>query len=119
MIESMVNQGVSINFVLLAWVISSTIKFAQGSGTVAMITTAGIMAALIESITLSYHPIYIYLAIGYGSMTLSWMNDSAFWVISKLSGFDEKQMLKTWTPTLAVMSVLGLLQALLMSWMIP
>ena len=109
----------SFNFIVLAWGISSVIKFAQGSGTVAMITSAGIMLALMESITLPFHPIYIYLAIGFGSMTLSWMNDSGFWVVSKLSGFTEVQMLNTWTVTLASMSVLGLIQTLILSIIIP
>ena len=118
-IEDLSNQGVTINLVLLGWVISSVLKFAQGSGTVAMITTSGIMVALIQSVDLAYHPIYIYLAIGFGSMTCSWMNDSAFWVVSKMSGFTQGQMLRTWTVTLAVMSVLGMAQALLLSWFLP
>lgn len=119
MISAMSQQGTSFNFILLAWIISSVIKFAQGSGTVAMITSAGIMLALMQSISLPYHPIYIYLAIGFGSMTVSWMNDSAFWVVSKLSGFTEVQMLNSWTVTLATMSVLGLIQTLLLSIIIP
>ena len=48
----------------------------------AMIVTSGITAALLNSV-LPYHSICIYMAIGYGSMTVSWMNDSAFWVVSK------------------------------------
>jgi len=119
MISAMSHQGATFNFIVLAWVISSVMKFAQGSGTVAMITSAGIMLALMESITLPFHPIYIYLAIGFGSMTVSWMNDSAFWVVSKLSGFTEVQMLKTWTVTLAIMSILGLIQTLILSMIIP
>lgn len=35
-------------------------------------------------------------------MTVSWMNDSAFWVVSKLSGFTVKQTLNSWTLTLAM-----------------
>lgn len=119
MIYAMSHQGASFNFIVLAWLISSILKFAQGSGTVAMITSAGIMLALMKSITLPFHPIYIYLAIGFGSMTASWMNDSAFWVVSKLSGFTEVQMLKTWTVTLAAMSILGLIQILILSMIIP
>ncbi len=38
----------------------------------------------------------------YGSMTVSWTNDSAFWVVSKLSGFTTKQTLNSWTLTLAM-----------------
>jgi GntP family gluconate:H+ symporter len=44
---------------------------------------------------LPYHPVYIFMAIGFGAMFLSWMNDSGFWVVGKLSGFTEKETLKT------------------------
>ena len=86
---------------------------------VAMIVTSGITAALLKSVVLPYHPNYIYLAIGYGSMTVSWMNDSAFWVVSQMSGFTVPQPLNSWTPTLAIMPVLGLIQALLFSSILP
>lgn len=85
---------------------------------VAMIVTSGITAALLKSV-LPYHSICIYMAIGYGSMTVSWMNDSAFWVVSEMSGFTVPQPLNSWTPTLAIMPVLGLIQALLFSFILP
>ena len=119
MIEGMTSQGVAFNFILLAWGISAVMKFAQGSGTVAMITTAGIMLALMESVDLPFHPVYIYLAIGYGSMACSWMNDSGFWVVSKLSGIPQGKMLSTWTVTLAIISVLGGIQTLILSFIFP
>ena len=59
------------------------------------------------------------MALGYGSMTVSWMNDSAFWVVSEMSGFTVPQPLNSWTPTLAIMPVLGLIQALLFSFILP
>ncbi|MCH7919077.1 MAG: hypothetical protein IIC50_13960 [Planctomycetes bacterium] len=86
---------------------------------VAMIVTSGITAALLKSVVLPYHSICIYMAIGYGSMTVSWMNDSAFWVVSEMSGFTVPQPLNSWTPTLAIMPVLGLIQALLFSFILP
>ena len=85
---------------------------------VAMIVTSGITAALLKSV-LPYHSICIYMALGYGSMTVSWMNDSAFWVVSEMSGFTVPQPLNSWTPTLAIMPVLGLIQALLFSFILP
>lgn len=119
MIEEMTSQGVSLNFILLAWLIAAVMKFAQGSGTVAMITTSGIMTALMQSVDIAFHSVYIYLAIGFGSLLGSWMNDSGFWVVSKLSGITQEQMLKTWTVTLGVISFIGLIQTLLMSFLFP
>ncbi|MHC4324506.1 MAG: GntP family permease, partial [Planctomycetota bacterium] len=59
--------------------ISSMIKIAQGSCTVAMITASAMIAAMLPSTeTLGYHPAYLATAIGGGSMIGSWMNDSGF-----------------------------------------
>ena len=110
----------NISHVLLAWGITAFVRIAQGSATVAMITGAGLMASIIgDGDALVYHPVYIFLAIGFGSITLSWMNDSGFWVVQKLSGFTEKEMLKTWSVLLTMISVAGLLLSLVGSNLIP
>lgn len=109
-----------INYVLLGWIISVVMKTAQGSGTVAMITTSAIMVSLIGTdAALPYHPVYILLAIGFGSVFVSWMNDSAFWVVARMSGFTEQETLRTWTFLLMVISVVGVLQILLLSRIFP
>ncbi len=117
---SLATEGLNVHYILLAWIIAAVMKIAQGSGTVSMITTAAIMAALIgpES-QLPYHPVYILLSIGFGSLFISWMNDSGFWVVARMSGFTEKEGLQTWTFLLAILALVGLLQVLLLSWMFP
>ena len=113
-------EGFNVHYVLLAWLIAAVMKTAQGSGTVSMITSSAIMAALIgPDAQLGYHPVYILLSIGFGSMAFSWMNDSAFWIVSRMSGFTEREALQTWTFLLAAISVVGLLQVFLMSWLFP
>ncbi len=52
-------------------------------------------------------------------MMLSWMNDSGFWVVGKLSGFTEQETLKTWTVVLSVNSIAGLIVTLLASKLLP
>jgi GntP family gluconate:H+ symporter len=80
----------------------------------------GLMSAVIgDGSMLDYHPLYIFLAIGFGSITLSWMNDSGFWVVQRLSGFTEKETLKTWTVLLTAIAVLGLAQTLVFSKILP
>ena len=119
-IQQLASRGYEINLIILAWIIAATMKIAQGSGTVSMITTSGIMVSLLEATdSLPYHPVYILISIGFGSLTVSWMNDSGFWVVGKLSGFTEKETLRSWTVTLALMSVAGLFQTLLLSYLIP
>jgi len=108
-----------ISYILLAWGATAVVRIAQGSATVSMITGVGLMSAVIGGIELDYHPLYIFLAIGFGSITLSWMNDSGFWVVQRLSGFTEKETLKTWSVLLTAIAVLGLVQTLIFSKILP
>ncbi len=118
-IEALANKF-NISYILLAWLATAVVRVAQGSATVAMITGVGLMSAVIgDGSGLSYHPLYIFLAIGFGSITLSWMNDSGFWVVQRLSGFTEKETLRTWTVLLTAISVLGLIETLLFSKILP
>ena len=117
--------GFNVNHIFLAWLIAAVMKTAQGSGTVAMITSAAIMASIIGpdaagvEPVLAYHPVYILLAIGFGSMVISWMNDSGFWIVSRMSGLSPRQALQTWTLLLAVVGLLGLAQLLVLSRLFP
>ncbi len=118
-IEALANEF-NISYVLLAWLATAVVRIAQGSATVAMITGVGLMSAVIgDGSGLDYHPLYIFLAIGFGSITLSWMNDSGFWVVQRLSGFTEKETLRTWSVLLTAIAVLGLAQTLLFSKILP
>jgi len=113
-------EGFDVHYIVLAWMIAAVMKIAQGSGTVSMITSAAIMASLMgPDPQLPYHPIYILLSIGFGSLFISWMNDSGFWVVARMSGFTEKEALQTWTFTLACTALVGLAQLLLLSWIFP
>jgi GntP family gluconate:H+ symporter len=112
--------GFTMSSILLAWLIAAVMKVAQGSGTVSMITTSSIMFALIgDGAGLPYHPVYILLAIGFGAMVVSWMNDSGFWVVARLSGFTERETLQSWTVTLGVIGVVGLVQVLIVAAVFP
>ncbi len=114
------SEYAAAGYILLAWVLAAIMKIAQGSGTVAMITASGMMAAILGSEpVLPCHPIYVFAAIGFGGLLISWMNDSGFWVVGKMSGFTEKETLKTWTPLLAIMGIAGLVEVLILSFFFP
>ena len=108
-----------LNLVFLGWAISTVIRVAQGSATVAMGTAAAIMYPIIQEHRPPYHTIYIFLAIGFGSKMVSWMNDSGFWTVSKLSGFTEAETLKSWTILVTFGSLVGLAQCLIFSKLLP
>jgi GntP family gluconate:H+ symporter len=102
---------------LMGWAIAALLKTSQGSSTVAMITASGMLASLADPTVI--HPVYLALAIGCGSLFASWMNDSGFWIFSKMSGLTEVEALKTWTPALIVLSLVGLLITMLLSKVLP
>ena len=113
----------TIALLLIAWVLTAVIRAAQGSATVSMITGSSIMAPIIygmmESGTLGCHPMYFCLVIGFGAFPLSWMNDSGFWVVQRMSGFTEKETLQTWTKLLTLIGVVGLVQVLIFATVLP
>ena len=116
--------GLGILLILIAWGSAAVMKVAQGSGTVAVITAAGIMAGVLAGldeagVELPYHKIYIFAAISFGAKVISWMNDSGYWVVCKMSGFTEKETLKTWTAQLAAMGVFGLVEVLVLIHIFP
>jgi GntP family gluconate:H+ symporter len=113
-------RGHGVNLVLVAWVVTAVIRLAQGSATVAMVTGVGLLAAIVgDGSTLTFHPLYLFLAIGFGSLIGSWMNDSGFWVVGKLSGFTERETLMTWTVLTTYVSIAGLLEVLVASYVMP
>ena len=111
-------EGSAINYVLLAWVLAAVVRVAQGSATVAMITASSIMLSIAPA-GFGVHTFYIFLAVGYGATILSWMNDSGFWVISRLGGLTEGETLRTWTVLLTIISIAGLLQILVAAKLWP
>jgi GntP family gluconate:H+ symporter len=103
----------------IGWLISSLLKISQGSTTVAMITASSMLAAMVEGQTLPFNPVYLALAIGFGGLCIVWMNDSGFWIIARMSGFTEIEVLKTWTVMLIVISLLGLALTALLATFLP
>ena len=100
--------------------IAVLMKIAQGSTTVAMITSSAMIGSMITSTqTLGYHPVYLAAAIGGGSMVGSWMNDSGFWIFVKMSGLTEAEGLKTWTPLLSIVGFTSIVVSLLLALILP
>lgn len=90
-----INSGSVLKILFLAYAIGCIFRIAQGSGTVAGITAMTIMATIAPSV--SIHPVYIALAALAGGISVGHVNDSGFWVVSNLSGFNVKGGLKTYT----------------------
>jgi GntP family gluconate:H+ symporter len=92
---------------LLAWTVAALIRVATGSATVAMTTGAGIVAP-IAAVTPGTHAELLVLATGAGSLVLSHVNDSGFWLIKEFFNMTVQQTLKTWTVAETIIGVAGL-----------
>ena len=94
--NSLSDLGMSL--ILQAFVIATLLRVAQGSATVALTTTAGLIAPAVAAANLGdFHLTLLVLAIAAGATVLSHVNDSGFWLVSRFFGMDEKTTLKTWT----------------------
>src|SRR5437762_2228658 len=102
---------------LLAWIVAALIRVATGSATVAMTTSAGIVAP-IAAATPGSNAELLVLATGAGSLVLSHVNDSGFWLIKEFFNMTVPQTLKTWTVAETIIGVAGLGFTLLLSLLV-
>ncbi|EJW09935.1 Gluconate transporter family protein [Rhodovulum sp. PH10] len=98
--------GSGLPFILIPFVISGLLKTIQGSGTVAVITSATLCAPLAEQ--LGIDPILIFLATGAGARLICHVNDSLFWIFTKMNGYDMKTGLRTMSASSFFMALGGL-----------
>ncbi len=117
------SQGERISgmgILLMGFFVAFLLKFAQGSSTVSMMTTAAMLAALLKDIgPIGFHPVYVALAVGFGAQCGNWMNDSGFWVFAKMGGLTATETLKTWTVTVSLLAVVGLLVTIAFAYRFP
>ena len=99
---------------ILAWSVAALIRVATGSATVAMTTASGIVAP-IAAATPGSPPELLVLATGAGSLVLSHVNDSGFWLIKEFFNMTVPQTLKTWTVSETIVGIAGLAFTLLAS----
>lgn len=121
-IQDMIGDGGGSGIMILvsAFLVASLLKFAQGSGTVAMITTASMFAAMgFSALQLGFHPVYLGLAIGSGSLVGDWMNNSGFWIFSRMGGLTTGETLKSWSVVVATLGITGLFVTLGLSALLP
>ncbi|HLS92878.1 MAG TPA: GntP family permease, partial [Microbacterium sp.] len=94
--------------IVAAYVIAVILRLAQGSATVALVTSAGLMApAVVAGDFGAIDVAAITLATAAGSVFAGHVNDSGFWLVGRLMGMDVKTTLKTWTVQQAIESVVG------------
>ncbi|MEQ3553557.1 SLC13 family permease [Pseudonocardia nematodicida] len=105
---TLIETGVPV--LLMAFLIASVFKVAQGSGTVATLATAGLLQATIVGGDYSSMQVaLVVLAIACGSVALSHINDSGFWIVSRFLGLSVADGLRTWTLLATLLGWTGML----------
>jgi GntP family gluconate:H+ symporter len=96
--------------ILSVFILAAIIKTIQGSSTVAIVTTCAITAPLIQSIgmTSELEKVILIISIGSGAMTISHVNDSYFWVVSKYSNIEMNDVLKFFSSATLIQGLTGL-----------
>ena len=105
---------------LFPFLLAAILKTAQGSSTVAITTTAGILAPLMMTIgfTTPLHVALTVVAIGSGAMTVSHANDSYFWVVTNFGDMEVKDGYRTQTLGTLFVGIAGILNVLLISLLV-
>jgi len=97
-----------IPLILAGFLISSILRIAQGSATVALTTTAGLIAPAVALAGLNGMQVAaMVIAVAAGSVVVSHVNDSGFWLVGRFFGMDVKTTLKTWTVMETLIGVMG------------
>ncbi|AYD39696.1 GntP family permease [Clostridium fermenticellae] len=105
----------SIPPILLPFLISCLLRLVQGSGSVAMMTSASVTAPMIP--LLHVDPVFAALAACVGSMIFSYFNDSYFWVINESIGINNvKEQMKVWSVTSTIACFVGLIALLILNF---
>src|SRR5437879_12492966 len=86
-----------------------------------MITAAAMLSAMLPASGhgLPFHTVYVATAIASGSLVGSWMNDSGFWLFSKMGGVTELETVKSWTPVLAAVGVTSMVMTIGLALLVP
>ena len=104
----------NLNPFIIAWLIAALLRIVTGSSTVAGITTAGLILPIL--IKTGVNPNLLALSIGAGSMVLSHVNDTGFWLYKEYFGVSIKDSLRTWTIMETILAVVGLLAVLVLDY---
>lgn len=106
-------EGLPLDPLLLAWLVTVALRLCVGSATVAGLTAAGILAPVVSAGGVD--PNLMVLSIGAGSLFGSHVNDAAFWLFKEYFGLGLADTLKSWTVMESIVSIVGLVGVLVLA----
>ncbi|MFO1139931.1 MAG: GntP family permease [Paracoccus sp. (in: a-proteobacteria)] len=113
-------DALGMPLIVAAFVIATALRVAQGSATVALTTTAGLIAPTVAATTglSEFDRCFLVIAIASGATVLSHFNDSGFWLVGRFLHMDEKTTLRTWTVMETLLGSIGFTFALIGWWLL-
>lgn len=106
--------------IFLPFVIAAALKTAQGSSTVALVTTSALLAPMLPALGFASEMgrVLMVMAVAAGSMVASHANDSYFWVVSQFSDMDVPTAYRAQTIGTLIQGIVGILTVAIMSWIL-
>jgi Gnt-I system high-affinity gluconate transporter len=105
-------KDLPLNPLIIGWLAAAIIRVCVGSATVAGLTTAGIIAPMVQQT--GVNPELMVLAIGSGSLMLSHVNDPGFWLFKEYFNLSIKNTLRSWSMMESIVSLVGLVGVLIL-----
>lgn len=123
LVESGVGKALAVTLETLhlplvpaAFILSLALRASQGSATVAILTTSGLLTQAVTGVT-DMQRVLVTLAACFGGLGLSHVNDAGFWVVTRYLGLSVADGLRTWTVLTTIMGLSGFVLTWL-AWMV-
>jgi Gnt-I system high-affinity gluconate transporter len=109
-------KGLPLNPLIVGWLAAAVIRICVGSATVAGLTTAGIIAPLVQQT--GVNPELMVLAIGSGSLMFSHVNDPGFWLFKEYFNLSIKDTIRSWSMMESIVSVVGIIGVMILNFVV-
>jgi gluconate:H+ symporter, GntP family len=107
-------SGLHVSTLVAAWILAALLRVAVGSATVAITTSASLMAPVAAADPGTNRELLV-VALGAGSIVASHVNDGGFWLVKEYLGLDVGQTLRSWTVIETILSVTALIAAVMLN----
>ena len=107
-------KNLPLNPLIIGWLVAAIIRICVGSATVAGLTTAGIIAPMVQQT--GANPELMVLAIGSGSLMFSHVNDPGFWLFKEYFNLSIKNTIRSWSMMESIVSAVGLIGVMILNF---
>jgi Gnt-I system high-affinity gluconate transporter len=105
-----------LNPLIVGWLAAAVIRICVGSATVAGLTTAGIIAPMVQQT--GVNPELMVLAIGSGSLMFSHVNDPGFWLFKEYFNLSIRDTIRSWSIMESIVSVVGIIGVMILNFLV-